>query len=50
MKKKISQALNQARHKDLKNWEQENVSYTMRKKRQAFFAEIKSQKPVKLLL
>jgi hypothetical protein len=48
--KKISQALNQARHKDLKNWEQENISYTMRKKRQAFFAEIKSQKPVKLLL
>jgi hypothetical protein len=48
--KKISQALNQARHKDLKKWEQENVSYTMRKKRQAFFAEIKSQKPVKLLL
>ena len=45
--KKISQALNQARHNDLKNWEEENISYTMRKKRQAFFAEIKSQKPGK---
>ena len=42
--KKISQALNQARHNDLKNWEQKNISYTMRKKRQAFFAGIKSQK------
>ena len=47
--RKVSQALNQARHNDLKNWEQKNISYTMRKKRQAFFGELESQKAGKLL-
>ena len=44
----ISLALNQARHHDLKNWEQENISYTMRKKRQSFFSKYESQKSGKL--
>lgn len=33
----IHQALSQARHKDLKSWEEDNIPYTMRKKRQIFF-------------
>jgi hypothetical protein len=33
----ITQALSKANHNELKNWEQENIPYTMRKKRQAFF-------------
>lgn len=41
----MTQALSQARHRDLKSWEQENIPYTMWKKRQAFFSEIESQKP-----
>ena len=40
----INQALNQARHNDLEMWEQENIPYTVRKKRQAFFDNIGSQK------
>jgi len=40
----ISQALSQVRHNDLKIWEQENIPYTMRKKRQAFFDQSNSQK------
>jgi hypothetical protein len=32
----IQQALSQARHKDLKSWEEDNIPYTMRKKRQIF--------------
>jgi hypothetical protein len=35
-KKTINQALNQVRHNDLEKWEQENISYTVRKKRQTF--------------
>ena len=46
-KKTITIALNQARHNDLEMWEQENIPYTMRKKRQAFFDDIESQKAVK---
>ena len=42
------QALNQARHCDLKRWEQDNISYTMRKNRQAFFNEIESHKAGKI--
>lgn len=40
----ISRALNHARHGDLVTWEQENIPYTVRKKRQAFFADDQSQK------
>lgn len=40
----IMQALTQVRHKDLAQWEQENVPYTIRRKRRAFFANLKSQK------
>jgi hypothetical protein len=39
----ISRALSHARHNDLMTWEQENIPYTMRKKRQAFFADSESQ-------
>jgi hypothetical protein len=46
--KAITQALQQARHNDLKVWEQENIPYTVRKKRQAFFGENKSQKAGKM--
>ena len=41
----ITQALNKARHNDLNDWEKENIPYTVRKKRQAFFGEYESQKP-----
>ena len=33
---------------DLKDWEEDNIPYTMRKKRQAFFNGSTSQKPVNL--
>ena len=33
----IMQALNHASQSDLKRWENENIPYTLRKKRQAFF-------------
>jgi len=39
----ITQALNLAPHRDLENWEQENIPYTVRKKRQAFFKNIDGQ-------
>lgn len=35
----ISRALSHARHNDLMIWEKENIPYTMRKKRQAFFSD-----------
>jgi hypothetical protein len=41
----LSNALVHARHGDLATWEQEHIPYTMRKKRQAFFADNQSQKP-----
>jgi hypothetical protein len=44
----ITTALNQASHRDLESWEQENIPYTVRKKRQAFFGEIESQKAGKI--
>jgi hypothetical protein len=40
----ITQALNLARHNDLEEWEKENIPYTVRKKRKAFFDHIGSQK------
>ena len=40
----LSNALVHARQGDLATWEQEHIPYTMRKKRQAFFADAKSQK------
>jgi hypothetical protein len=40
----ITQALDRASHHDLKMWERENIPYTLRKKRQAFFKENESQK------
>ncbi len=39
----ITQALSQARQSDLKQWEKENIQYTMRKNRHAFFSERTSQ-------
>jgi hypothetical protein len=33
----ISKTLNMTTHKELKEWEEENIPYTMRKKRQKFF-------------
>ena len=33
----VIQALSHARHIDLEIWEKENIPYTVRKKRQAFF-------------
>ena len=44
----ITQALNHARHDDLQSWEKDNIPYTMRKKRQQFFADNHSQKPGKI--
>lgn len=44
----ITKALNQAHHSDLESWEQENIPYTVRKKRQAFFRKIESQKVGKI--
>jgi len=41
----ISTALGHALHRDLVDWEKENIPYTMRKKREAFFAADQSQKP-----
>ncbi len=35
----FTKAFSQARHNDLQIWEQENIPYTMRKRRQAFFAK-----------
>lgn len=41
---KITQVLNQVRHKELKIWEKANIPYTVRKKRRAFFDNINIQK------
>ena len=41
----IAQAFSAASHADLKIWEQENIVYTMRRKRQAFLAEYNIQIP-----
>jgi len=46
----INLAITQTRHDDLRLWEQENIPYTVRKERQAFFAHPNIQKPGKLLL
>jgi hypothetical protein len=46
----IDLAMAQTRHDDLKLWEQENIPYTVRKQRRAFFAHSNIQKPCKLLL
>ncbi len=40
----IALALNLASHRDLQRWEEENIPYTVRKKRQPFFNENESQK------
>ena len=39
----ITLVLSQTSHKDLKAWEEENIPYTMRKRRQAFFAQQKAR-------
>lgn len=46
----IEKAFNQARHQDLKDWEEANIPYTVRKKRQAFLNESEIQKPVNSML
>ena len=40
----ITQALKNATHNDLMTWDKENIPYTVRKKRQAFFATTNIQK------
>ena len=40
----VEQAFKMIRHKDLECWEKENIPYTMRKKRQQFFQDRRSQK------
>lgn len=40
----INQALSQASHLDLEQWEETNIPYTVRKKRQDFFRKNSSQK------
>jgi hypothetical protein len=42
---RISLALSQVSHNDLKTWEEANIPYTIRKRRQSFFGEINIQKP-----
>jgi len=41
----MAQTLRQVSHHDLKEWENKNIPYTLRKKRQVFFDEMKIQKP-----
>ena len=43
-KRTIATALHLASQRDLQRWEEENIPYTVRKKRQAFFKENESQK------
>jgi hypothetical protein len=38
----VEQAHAQTRHRDLQMWERENIPYTLRKKRQAFFTTLKN--------
>jgi hypothetical protein len=40
----LTDVLTKTRHKDLKSWEDKNIPYTMRRKRQAFFNSGDSQK------
>jgi hypothetical protein len=40
----ITGALSKVRHKDIEVWETENIPYTVRKKRKAFFSDLVSQK------
>ena len=40
----ITGALSKVRHKDIAVWETENIPYTVRKKRKAFFSDSLSQK------
>ena len=40
----ITQSFPRTRQKDLKGWEEENIPYTLRKKRQAYFSKQDSQK------
>jgi len=40
----ISRALSLARHSDLRMWEEDNIPYTMRKKRHALFTKTEIQK------
>jgi len=47
-KTKVEDAFMEVSHKDLKSWEEENIPYTMRKKRQTFFGGGISQEPVKM--
>ncbi len=44
----VTPALNRARHQDLQMWTQENIPYTIRKKRQDFFRDLDSQKTGKI--
>ena len=44
----IEQVFKQTNHRDLECWEKENIPYTMRKKRKAFFIENISQKAGKI--
>ena len=44
----ITRALFYASHKDLGDWEQKNISYTMRKRRRAFYNERNIHKPGEL--
>jgi hypothetical protein len=41
--RELTQILNQTPYSDLKKWEDENIPYTMRRKRQAFFNQNESQ-------
>jgi hypothetical protein len=40
----ITQALNQASCRDLDAWEKDNIPYTVRKRRQAFFSQDENPK------
>lgn len=44
----ITQALNQASHRDLEEWEKKNIPSTVRKKRGDFFNKHESQKAGKI--
>ncbi|MFT5085491.1 MAG: hypothetical protein ACI9Y1_003552 [Lentisphaeria bacterium] len=43
-KRMVEQVFRETHHKDLERWEEENIPYTMRKKRQQFCKVKKSQK------
>ena len=46
----ITQAFSTASHHDLKTWEENNIPYTVRKRRQSFFNTNESQKPINNIL